>query len=250
MTDRPIRLGSLKAALEEVAAAGDEARLQLHLLALEARERKDGLGTSIDNLEQRLDRGIEQAVQTAASKTKQLTKTVQELLGRTSTVGSSGQAQVQSIMTEHPHVCFPDDHLNQAAQIMWEVDCGAVLVVDTDQRLCGIITDRDICMAGYMKGIPLWSIRVGDVMTSAVHSCGPSDSIPQAISLMTQHQIRRLPVVDAQGRPIGIIALADLVRTAPGYEAPAAQSLCFRLLRAICRPRRPIVKGPLLAVAE
>jgi CBS-domain-containing membrane protein len=147
-------------------------------------------------------------------------------------------------MTEHVRVCSRDDYLNHAAQIMWDVDCGAVPVVDADQRLCGIITDRDICMAGYTKGIPLWSIRVGDVMTHSVHSCKAAESVMQAVSSMSQHQIRRLPVTDAQGHPIGMVALADLVRSASLYGVQFAQSLSFQLLRAICNPRRPTATGP------
>lgn len=233
MADLHIRLGKLTEALEDIGAAGDAARLQLHLLSMQARGE---LGTSIEALELKIDRGIEQAVQAAAGKTRLLTKTVQEYLGQKPTREATS-ASVRSIMTQAIHSCSPDDPLARAAQIMWDTDCGAVPVVNAEQHLCGIITDRDICMAAYTKGASLTAVRVGDVMTRNVHTCRLDDTLARAATLMAEGQVRRLPVLDADGRTVGIVSLADIASNAGVLGQKEAQALVFQLLRGISKRR-------------
>lgn len=236
MADLNIRLGTLKEALEDIGAAGDAARLQLHLLSMQARERTGELGAGIEALELKIDRGIEQAVQTAAGKTRLLTRTVQEYLGQ-KPAREVASTSVRSFMTEGIRSCAPDDWLAGAAQIMWDTDCGAVPVVDDQQRLCGIITDRDICMAAYTKGAPLTAVRVGEVMTRHVHTCRLDDTLARAATLMAEGQVRRLPVLDADGRPVGIVSLADIACNAGVLGQREAQALVFQLLRGISKRR-------------
>jgi CBS domain-containing protein len=240
MADRHKRLGSLKDALEEITAAGEEARLQLSLLAAEARDRKEGFESSLANLELKLDRNIEQAVQTAAGKTKLLTKTLQEFLSRHSLPNGKSAASVGSIMQAHVQSCSEQDFLQRPAQIMWDVDCGCVPVTSAEGMLSGMITDRDICMAAYTRGLPLWQIRVADVMTRAVHTCKIQQSVPEAAELMRLHKLRRLPVIDEQGRAIGILSIADIVRHAPALGERVTQNLLFELIRSVSEPQRAI----------
>jgi CBS domain-containing protein len=236
MPERHKKLGSLKDALEEIAAAGDTARLQLHLLLMSVRERKGDLSVSLENLERDLDRGIEQAVQTATTKTRALTKNLKDLLKH---VGSAPQGMsVQSIMTPEVRACAEHEPLHRAAQIMWDLDCGVVPVVDGAGKLCGVITDRDICMAAYTKGLPLGAIRVGEVMSRQLYSCRPSDTLERAASAMAEHQVRRLPVTDADGRPIGMLSLSDLANNAQGLSIDDVQRVVFQLLRAVSKRRR------------
>ena len=70
--------------------------------------------------------------------------------------------KVQQIMTKTVSSCLPDDTTNQAARIMWERDCGFVPVVEgrASQRVVGVVTDRDICIAAYTKNRPLDQIRL------------------------------------------------------------------------------------------
>lgn len=229
------RLGTIKNALEDIGGAGDTARLQLHLLSLEARRRTGELSAGIEALEQKLDRGLEQAMLSAASKTRQLTQTVQEYLGLQPAGGALPSSS--SIMTEPARTCSIEEPLNAAAKVMWDTDCGVVLVVDADGRLCGILTDRDICMAAYTKGAPLHAIRVADAMSRHVHTCRPEDSIERAVALMADAQVRRVPVVDADGRPLGVIALADIARNATVLGQGEAEGLVFQLLRAVSQRR-------------
>lgn len=238
MTEATPRLQRIKAALDEIGAAGDSARLQVHLLSLRARERTGDLADGIGALERRIDQNIEQAVEVAASKTRQLSSAVRELLGQASDA-SDAHLSVKTIMTEDVHGCAPDDTLNVAAQLMWEHDFGAVPVLASDGKLSGIITDRDICMAAYTKGVPLTAITVRDVMARHVHACAPEDSLERAATLMADAQVRRLPVIDGEGRLLGVVALADIARNAPVLGQREAAELVFQLTRAISRrPRR------------
>jgi CBS domain-containing protein len=147
------------------------------------------------------------------------------------------RARVRSIMTAKVVSCRPTDTLHAAAQIMWDQDCGAVPVVDAEGRLCGIITDRDVCMAAYTQGAHIAAISVGDVMSGPAHTCRPEDTLNRVAALMAEAQVRRLPVVDAQDHPIGIVSMADIVRNVRILGEREAESVAFQLLRAVSRQR-------------
>ncbi len=145
---------------------------------------------------------------------------------------------VRTIMTTPATCCRPSDPLNAAAQIMWEQDCGAVPVVADDGGIAGIVTDRDICMAAYTQGAALNSVPVSCAMANQVFSCRGTDSLETAERLMSDNQIRRLPVVDDDNRPIGMLSLSDIARYAAsvrkrnGLDREVTQTLA-----AISAPR-------------
>lgn len=95
---------------------------------------------------------------------------------------------------------------------MWDRDCGTVLVTAPNGKLVGIITDRDICMAGYTQGRAPRDIRVAEAMAKETYSCRETDSVERALQVMAEHQVRRLPVVSADNRPSGVLSLNNLVR--------------------------------------
>ena len=119
---------------------------------------------------------------------------------------------VSELMTKNAITCHPDDPLHCAAQIMWDHDCGCVPVVDDDNVIRGMITDRDVCMAALMQGKSLSEISVGSVMSRAIHGCAPNDDVEKAAELMRARQIRRVPVVDAEGHVVGVVSLSDFAR--------------------------------------
>ncbi len=142
-------------------------------------------------------------------------------------------------MTRDVATCRPDDSLDQAARLMWDRDIGAVLVVGADGKLVGIVTDRDACMAAYTRGLPLAKIRVSAAMAHEVWSCPESASCGEAEDIMRTHQIRRVPIVDSAGRPIGVVALNDLARAARSTPSAAIhQREVESTLAAISMPRR------------
>jgi len=121
--------------------------------------------------------------------------------------------RVHEIMTERIERCRPDDTLEQAASIMAENDCGSVPVVGADERVVGVLTDRDGLMAAFRQGRGLSDLKVRDAMSDRLYSCGPDDATDQAERLMREHQIRRLAVVDGEQRLCGMLSLADLARS-------------------------------------
>lgn len=148
--------------------------------------------------------------------------------------------QVKDIMSTPAVTCGTDDTTNRAAQLMWENDCGAIPVVGSGGKLAGIVTDRDICMAAYIKGQPLRGIQVADIMSRQVVSCRAEDDLAQVGSQLGRSRIRRVPVVDAEDRPIGMLTLNDIARSAARVDARKAgvsSDGFVQTMAAICSPR-------------
>jgi CBS-domain-containing membrane protein len=146
---------------------------------------------------------------------------------------------VHELMTPAPAVCTTSDHLSRAAQIMWDRDCGVVPVLDAAGQLAGVVTDRDLCMAAYTQGLALHELPVERVMSRVLTTIGPDDTIQDALEALAEAEVRRLPVVDAMGRLVGILSLADFVRAAQRTTArrqPKAEML-VEVLATVTRPR-------------
>lgn len=127
---------------------------------------------------------------------------------------------VKDLMSANPATCHKEDTLNQAAQLMWEHDCGCIPVVDDLNRVVGIVTDRDICMGAYTQGRTLRDVPVSSVCAKQVFTCAPDDSVEKAEALMIKHAVRRLPVTQPDGRLVGVLSISDLAKGAQ-LSAPA-----------------------------
>jgi CBS domain-containing protein len=110
-------------------------------------------------------------------------------------------------MTPNPRSVSPSDSIENAARIMRDEDTGAVPVVDNG-RTVGIVTDRDIVIRAVADGGQP-NRTVGDIVTSSVVCATPEMSTREAAELMSEHQIRRLPVVE-NDRLVGIVSIGDL----------------------------------------
>ncbi len=148
--------------------------------------------------------------------------------------------KIAKLMSRDVATCRIHDSLERAAQLMWDRDIGALPVVDDDGRVVGMITDRDICMATYTRNAPPRGIAVTAAMAQQVFSCGPDDSVHDVEKQMSAHQIRRMPVTDLEGHPIGLISLNDIAR-ATGRDVPAAE--VAHTLAAVCAPRAVIASS-------
>ena len=116
--------------------------------------------------------------------------------------------KVSEAMTRDVRVANPDQSIREAAQMMVDLDAGA-LPVGAEDRLVGMITDRDIAIRGVAKGrTPDTPVR--DVMTADVKYCFEDEEIENVARNMAEIQVRRLPVVNRDKRLVGIIAIADL----------------------------------------
>jgi len=120
--------------------------------------------------------------------------------------------RVQELMSTNVETVHLDDSLNRAAQIMWEHNCGAVPVIDGESRVVGMLTDRDVCMAGYTQGLPLSQIQVSSACAHVMQTCKMTDSLQTAENIMGAAQIHRLPVVDDDDKLRGIVSLGDLAQ--------------------------------------
>jgi CBS-domain-containing membrane protein len=111
--------------------------------------------------------------------------------------------------------------------------------VDADHRVVGIVTDRDVCMAAYTQGRPLWQIPVSSAMAKRVHGVRETDSIDIVEALMQLAQVRRVPVLDGDGRLKGILSMNDLARRArhAGRKNGLSGDSIVQTLAAICEPR-------------
>src|SRR5262245_37574368 len=120
----------------------------------------------------------------------------------------------KDVMTPDPQCCSPETPLNEVANLMVEADCGEIPVVDASRRLIGVVTDRDIVCRVVAKGKNPASCCAEDAMTKPVIAVPSDTSLDEVVAVMEEHQIRRVPVVDAGGCCCGIIAQADVAMVA------------------------------------
>jgi CBS domain-containing protein len=144
--------------------------------------------------------------------------------------------QAKEIMSSNPQCCTPDDTLRDAARMMADNDCGCLPVVqDTaGKRVIGVLTDRDIAVRGVARGKTPDS-KVNDVMSPAPACCSAEDDVEVAEKIMIDKQVRRVPVVDADGRVVGMIAQADLARD----NRAASDREVGRIVEKISEPNTP-----------
>ena len=121
---------------------------------------------------------------------------------------TTARRRCREIMTSDVRTATRDMSLQDAARLMRDGDMGSVPVVE-DGKLVGIVTDRDIVVRSIAEGGDS-SSPVSEAMTTEIFSVKPDDFVFEAIRLMGYKQVRRLPVVDADGRLAGIIAIADV----------------------------------------
>ena len=116
------------------------------------------------------------------------------------------------VMTMDPTCCLNTDPVSRVAEIMKNEDVGSVPIVDdaTTKHLVGILTDRDIVLQVVAGGKDAKAVKVEEVMTPNPVTCRAEEDVQNVFDRMSQHQIRRIPVVDGRGRVVGIIAQADL----------------------------------------
>lgn len=126
--------------------------------------------------------------------------------------------QVREIMTPNPACCTPRTSLRDAAKMMADRDCGELPIIDDQGKLVGVVTDRDICCRGVAQGLNPEQMDVREVMSSPVAALHPEDSVEDCCKLMDEHQIRRVPIVDEDGKCCGIVAQADIAREVGGSE--------------------------------
>ena len=140
----------------------------------------------------------------------------------------------RDIMTPSPHCCAPTDTLQAVATVMRDDDCGAVPVVEGG-KLIGIVTDRDLAVRALATGEGPNAI-VSDFMSASPHSCQADADVRDIQRLMSDHQVRRIPIVDESGRCVGIVSQADLARAAGTASEQVSDREVAIVVERISRP--------------
>ena len=142
--------------------------------------------------------------------------------------------QIKNLMTTDIATCRPETNLAVVAKLMWDKDCGFVPVVDAAGKVAGVITDRDICIASATRRLLPDQIMAAQAMRRPpIHTTQPEDTIEKALSTMKQFQVRRLPVVAADGTLKGVVSMNDIVLASQRKEGPAPAEI-LSTLSVIC----------------
>jgi CBS domain-containing protein len=120
--------------------------------------------------------------------------------------------KVREVMTPNPVCCLPTDSAQKVAKALCENDVGSMPVVDDQQshKLLGMITDRDLCCSVVAAGLDAKSTTIEKFISTNPVTCRDGENLDSCERLMREHQIRRIPIVDGEGRVIGIVAQADM----------------------------------------
>ncbi len=143
--------------------------------------------------------------------------------------------RIADVMTRGVEVISPDATLQQAAQMMDDLNVGALPVCD-NRRLVGMITDRDITVRATASDLRPSDVRVGDIMTEHPRWCLENQSVEEVAQQMSDVQVRRIPVLSDAQELIGIVSLGDLA-----VREPAAVQDVLREISTPAEPDRPPV---------
>lgn len=160
--------------------------------------------------------------------------------------------KVIDVMTGTPFYCSPDTNLGSAAELLWNQNCGILPIVD-NQKVMGVVTDRDMFIAlGTRNRLPA-DIAVGQVSSGTVHLCYADDDIHTALETMAREKVRRLPVVNRKGILQGILSMDDIILRAemrkPGVVADLFYDDVLRTLKKIYSPDTSLATQPRAASA-
>jgi CBS domain-containing protein len=145
--------------------------------------------------------------------------------------------KVKDLMTTDVRTCTPDTTVAEAAQLMWDADCGFLPIVD-DGELLGVATDRDMYIALATRNERASQLRVGAVATTAPATCMADDDVQAALVTMRELRVRRLPVVGFGNALRGVLSMNDIVMAAGSRDDVGYEDV-VRTLQAICGHHHP-----------
>ena len=145
---------------------------------------------------------------------------------------------VSQVMSSDIATCTPRMDLETAIQIMLQHNCGFVPVTGPHGRLTGVLTDRDICVALAVHRRTPSHVSVEEAMHRPVHVCVTSDTVIDALGTMSRYRVRRLPVVDRNGKVQGVLSIDDVILATTKRGAATSEDV-LETLRVICRRHEP-----------
>ena len=123
---------------------------------------------------------------------------------------------VKNIMSLPPVTIGDEANLSDAINIMWEKKIGSVIVVNEAGKLVGLVTERDILYAAY-RGMLCRATKISEIMSRNVITAKPEEDVATAIERMRQANIRHLPVIDEEGKPVGMLTIRDVIDVAATF---------------------------------
>ncbi len=134
--------------------------------------------------------------------------------------------ELNTVMTANPACCGRETSLQEVARLMADNDCGMIPVVDKQGMPLGTITDRDIAVRAVAKGGDMNNCCAGDYMSEPVRTVSQDSTLADCCAAMESAQLRRMPVVDSQGRVVGVVAQADIaLNSSPSTTAEVVQEI-------------------------
>ena len=148
--------------------------------------------------------------------------------------------KVKDVMSKAPVFCNLGTNLSAAVEMLWNHNCGLLPVVDSQQQVVGVVTDRDIAIAlGTRNQLPM-EITVAAAATRKVQTCKPTDDIHTALDTMAENKVRRLVVVNEQNQIEGVLSMDDVVLSAgskTGVKPEISSDDVLRTLKTLYSPQ-------------
>jgi CBS domain-containing protein len=152
--------------------------------------------------------------------------------------------KVKEVMMRTPYACHQETNLGTATELMWKGNCGFLPVLDSTGRIRGVLTDRDICIALGTRNVPAGTLTTGEVIHDKLFTCLPDDDVHDALQVMREGRVRRLPVITADSKLVGIISMHDILLHAEparfGKEPELSSDEVVRTYRAILQKELPV----------
>jgi CBS domain-containing protein len=152
--------------------------------------------------------------------------------------------KVKDVMMRTPYACHQDTNLGAATELMWKGNCGFLPVLDSTGKIRAVLTDRDICIALGTRNVLAGEITVAEIAHDKLFTCGPDDNIHDALRVMRDGHVRRLPVVNSDSKVVGIVSLHDILLRAEasrfGKEPDLSSDEVVRTYRDILQRDLPV----------
>jgi len=157
--------------------------------------------------------------------------------------------KIEDVMTRRVVAARADTDLAHVARLMWDNDCGAVPVVDAEDKVVGILTDRDVCMGAHFGGKALRELRAAGCMAGEIATCRASESATAVAKRMGEKKVRRVPVTDEAGHLVGLVSVGDLLNAAARASTKERKDIHGALVAAlsvICARPAPEEVAPIV----
>jgi CBS domain-containing protein len=155
--------------------------------------------------------------------------------------------KVKDIMTQSAVCCSTKTNVGGAVELMWVRNCGMLPVIGPDNKLVGVVTDRDICIAMGTRNRLAGELSVGEIATKNVFTCKPEEEIHEALQTMANKHVRRLPVVNDKGILQGMLSMDDIITHGDLHKWEGSCELSseeiIRSLKQLYGQKLPVVRG-------